>query len=341
MSLQSLQIEIEKTRSSAITDLQNITSEKIDFFKNKYLSRKGEIALLFEKLKILSVNDKKLAGKFLNELKTEVTSQFDSKLLELNDSSKQEEKLFDYSLPGRISSKGSLHPITQTMMEIKNIFNRMGFSSEYGPEIEDDFHNFSALNFPPDHPARDLQDTFFINQNILLRTHTTSVQIRAMETGKPPIRIIMPGRVFRNEAISARSYCLFHQVDGVYIDKKVSMADLKGTLINFAKQFYGNSIKFKIRPSYFPFTEPSLEMDISCFLCKSKGCRICKQSGWLEILGAGMIHPNVYKNVGLNKNEWNGFAFGMGIERITILRMGIDDIRMLYENDIRMLKQLA
>ncbi len=341
VSIQILKVEIEELKKKAAHQIKEIVFDNVETFRIKFLSRKGEIAILFEKLKEISVSEKPEAGKLLNELRNQITATFEKKLETLNQAKTESDNFVDVSLPGRTQKLGSLHPISQTMMEIEKIFYGMGFNSVVGPEIEDDFHNFTALNFPKNHPARDMQDTFFINEDILLRTHTTSVQIRAMELDKPPMRIIMPGRVYRNEAISSRSYCLFHQVDGVYIDKKVSMADLKGTLVSFAKQFYGSSIKYKIRPSYFPFTEPSLEMDITCFLCKGNGCKICKHSGWLEILGAGMIHPNVYKSVDINKNEWNGFAFGMGIERITLLRMGIDDIRMLYENDVRMLQQLA
>lgn len=215
----------------------------------------------------------------------------------------------------------------------------MGFGIATGPEIEDDYHNFEALNFPPDHPARDMQDTFFITNKVLLRTHTSPVQIRVMENQSPPVRVIMPGRVYRNEAISARSYCLFHQVEGLYVDVGVTFSELKGTLVAFAKEFYGSDIKYRFRPSFFPFTEPSAEMDITCFLCHAKGCRMCKQTGWLEILGCGMVDPNVYKYVGYDPDKYTGYAFGMGIERITLLRYGIDDIRILFENDVRFLRQ--
>jgi len=217
----------------------------------------------------------------------------------------------------------------------------MGFAVATGPEIEDDYHNFEALNFPPDHPARDMQDTFFISKKILLRTHTSPVQIRLMENTEPPVRVIIPGRVYRNEAISARSYCLFHQVEGLYVDEGVTFSELKGTLVSFAKQFYGSSLKYRFRPSYFPFTEPSAEMDITCFLCGGSGCRVCKKTGWLEILGCGMVDPNVYSFVGYDPAKYSGFAFGMGIERIAMLRYGVDDIRILYENDVRFLKQFA
>ncbi|MEE9187385.1 MAG: phenylalanine--tRNA ligase subunit alpha, partial [Bacteroidota bacterium] len=241
--------------------------------------------------------------------------------------------------PGRGNSIGTKHPITQTYEEIRQIFFGMGFRVAEGPEIEDDYHNFEALNFPPDHPARDMQDTFFIKPDVVLRTHTSPVQIRIMEQEKPPVRFIMPGKVYRNEAISARSYCLFHQVEGLYVDVGVTFSELKGTLVSFARQFYGSSIKYRFRPSYFPFTEPSAEMDISCFICGGRGCRICKGGGWLEILGAGMVDPNVFHFVGYNAEKYSGYAFGMGIERIAMLRYGIDDIRIFFENDVRFLNQ--
>jgi phenylalanyl-tRNA synthetase alpha chain len=217
----------------------------------------------------------------------------------------------------------------------------MGFEVALGPDIEDDYHNFEALNFAPDHPARDMQDTFFVKErpNVLLRTHTTPVQVRLLQSMKPPIRAIMPGRVYRNEAISARALAEFHQLDGIYVDRNVSFAELKGTMLSFARQMYGNDIKYRFRASYFPFTEPSAEMDITCFLCKGEGCRVCKQSGWLEVVGCGMIHPNVLRESGLDPEEYSGYAFGFGIERVTMLRTGIQDIRLLYENDIRVLQQ--
>ena len=234
---------------------------------------------------------------------------------------------------------GSRHILTQTLFEIKSIFKGLGFSVYDGPELESDYYNFEALNFPPDHPARDMQDTFFVSDKFLLRTHTTPVQIRIMEKEQPPIRAIMPGRVYRNEAISSRSYCMFHQVDGIYVDTDVSFAELKGTLVSFAEQFYGEGLKYRFRPSFFPFTEPSAEMDITCYICKGKGCRVCKHSGWLEILGCGMVDPNVFKYVNYDSEKYTGYAFGMGIERIAMLKYGIDDIRIFFENDLRFLKQ--
>ena len=325
----SLQKEIEAFPISS--------NDSCEEFRIKFLSRKGLVAELFDELKNVSSEEKPKFGKLLNELRNFANNYLEKS--QSNFSQKIESTKIDLTLPGRISEKGSLHIITQTINDIQKIFVSMGFDIVNGPEIEDDYHNFEALNFAPDHPARDMQDTFFLDKDILLRTHTTSVQVRIMESQKPPIRAIMPGRVFRNEAISVRSYCLFHQVDGVYIDKKVSFSELKGTLVTFAKKFYGSDIKFKFRPSFFPFTEPSLEMDITCFLCNGKGCRVCKNSGWLEILGAGMVHPNIYKKIGYKNDEWCGFAFGMGVERIAMLRHDIKDIRVLYENDLRMLNQ--
>jgi phenylalanyl-tRNA synthetase alpha chain len=332
--------QLESIRTAALGELgQAADVGMLDAFRVKYLSRKGIIAGLFETLKNVSSEERPAYGKSLNELRTEIQSLFDVKQSSLASGSSLNQIPIDLTLPGRERRVGSSHPITQTLEEIKQIFFSMGFGIATGPEIEDDYHNFEALNFPPDHPARDMQDTFFISEKVLLRTHTTPVQIRIMESQQPPVRVIMPGRVYRNEAVSARSYCLFHQVDGIYVDTGVTFSELKGTLVAFAKQFYGSSLKYRFRPSYFPFTEPSAEMDITCFLCKGKGCRMCKQTGWLEILGCGMVDPNIYKFVGYDPKKYSGYAFGMGIERIAILRYGIDDIRTLYENDMRFLKQ--
>ncbi|HQJ46124.1 MAG TPA: phenylalanine--tRNA ligase subunit alpha, partial [Ignavibacteriaceae bacterium] len=242
-------------------------------------------------------------------------------------------------LPGSQYIIGSKHILTQTLDEIKSIFKGMGFSVVNGPELESDYYNFEALNFPADHPARDMQDTFFISKDFLLRTHTSPVQVRIMEKHTPPVRAIMPGKVYRNEAVSARSYCMFHQVEGIYVDTDVTFAELKGTLVSFAKQFYGSDLKYRFRPSFFPFTEPSAEMDITCYLCKGSGCKICKNSGWLEILGCGMVDPNVFKFVNYDSEKYTGYAFGMGIERIALLKYGITDIRIFFDNDIRFLKQ--
>ncbi len=304
-----------------------------------YLSRSGRIAVLFDGIRSASPADRPVLGKALNELRTFAQAHFDERKAALEAAAGSSEPAFDPTLPGRPRWVGSRHPVTQTLDEIKRIFVGMGFSVENGPEIESDYYNFGALNFPPDHPARDMQDTFFISKDILLRTHTSPVQIRVMEKQRPPIRAIMPGKAYRNEAVSARSLVQFHQVEGLYIDRHVTFSELKGTLVSFAHQFYGERLKYRFRPSFFPFTEPSAEMDISCYLCGGNGCRVCKYSGWLEILGAGMVHPHVLKNGGIDPEEYTGYAFGMGIERTALLRYGIDDIRMFYESDVRFLRQ--
>jgi phenylalanyl-tRNA synthetase alpha chain len=318
-----------------------VTTADIESFRLKYLSRKGIIPLLFDDLKSLPPEKKKETGKPLNELK----QLAEAKLKEWTENAiTLNQKLdvdIDLTLPPIANKTGSLHPLNLTRYRIIEIFERLGFNVADGPEIEDDWHNFSALNFPENHPAREMQDTFFISKNpdMLLRTHTSNVQIRLMEKQKPPIRAIMPGRVYRNEAISARAHCFFHQVEGLYVDKKVSFADLKQTLYHFAKEMFGKETKIRLRPSFFPFTEPSAEIDISCFICHGKGCNICKYSGWVEIAGSGMVHPNVLRSVNIDPEEFTGFAFGMGIERVTMLRYGIDDLRLFSENDIRFLKQ--
>jgi phenylalanyl-tRNA synthetase alpha chain len=249
----------------------------------------------------------------------------------------------DVTLPGRILYHGHAHPIMQAKARMEEIFTRMGFTIELGPDVEDDYHNFEALNFAADHPARDMQDTFFVKgegrEDLVLRTHTSPVQIRVMQSRKPPIRSIMPGRVYRNEAVNPRSLAEFHQVEGLYIDRNVTMAQLKGTLFEFARAYFSADVNVRFRPSFFPFTEPSAEMDVTCFLCDGKGCRVCKYSGWLEILGCGMVHPNVLRNCGIDPEVYSGYAFGMGIERTHMQRIGLDDIRLFYENDVRVLEQ--
>jgi phenylalanyl-tRNA synthetase alpha chain len=313
--------------------------QQLDQVRVEFLSRSGRIAALFDALKNAPAAEKPALGKLLNELRQSAQAQFDERKNTLEAKAAPQKIPFDLTLPGRPVPRGTKHPIAQVMEEMKRIFIGMGFSVESGPEIESDYYNFEALNFPPDHPARDMQDTIFIADKILLRTQTSPVQVRVMERQKPPIRAIMPGWVYRNEAISARSLAAFHQIEGLFIDKGVTFRELKGTLVAFAKQFYGSSIKYRFRPSFFPFTEPSAEMDITCFICGGKGCRICKGSGWLEILGSGMVHPHVLKNGGIDPEEYTGYAFGMGIERTALLLYTIDDIRVLYENDLRFLKQ--
>lgn len=331
--INQIQNEFEK-------DLNEADSlKKLEEIRIKYLARNGSVTLLFDKLKEASKEEKPILGKKLNELRNSVTEKFHSKKEELEKSDTASKEVIDLTLPGKTVKLGSKHILTQTLEEIKQIFKSMGFSVFEGPELESDYYNFEALNFPADHPARDMQDTFFINEKFLLRTHTSPVQIRVMESMQPPVRAIMPGRVYRNEAINARSYCTFQQVEGLYVDTDVTFAELKGTLVSFAKQFYGSSLKYRFRPSFFPFTEPSAEMDITCFICNGKGCRICKNSGWLEILGCGMVDPNVFKYVNYDSEKYVGYAFGMGIERIALLKYGINDIRLFFENDLRFLKQ--
>ncbi len=332
--------EIEKVKQDFDQDIIETDSEKkLELIRIKYLSRKGSVTKLFELLKEVPKEDKPTVGKKLNSLRQEITEAFNSLKLKFGEGSESSTAEIDLTLPGIKYRIGSRHLLIQTLDEIKTIFKGMGFSVYEGPELESDYYNFEALNFPPDHPARDMQDTFFVSDDFVLRTHTTPVQIRIMEKVQPPVRGIMPGRVYRNEAISARSYCMFHQVDGIYVDTDVTFAELKGTLVSFAKQFYGSDLKYRFRPSYFPFTEPSAEMDITCYICKGKGCRVCKKTGWLEILGCGMVDPNVFGYVNYDSEKYTGYAFGMGIERIAMLKYGIDDIRIFFENDYRFLKQ--
>ncbi len=335
--------EIQKLKEEATASLTGLrTQEDTENFRLQFLSRKGSVAQLFEKLRDVPKEDKPAIGKSLNELRTFLESEFESAQKKIAGEKRADTGSIDLSIPGRKRYIGRRHPLTKTAEEIKRIFTCIGFGIADGPEIEDDYHNFEALNFPPDHPARDMQDTFFVKADAgkyVLRTHTSGVQIRVMENNKPPVRVIMPGRVYRNEAISARSYCLFHQVEGLYVDKNVSLAELKGTVAYFAKEFFNAEAKLRFRPSFFPFTEPSAEVDVNCFLCGGKGCRICKYSGWLEIMGCGMVDPNVFKYVRYDPNEVSGYAFGMGIERLALLRYGIDDIRLFFENDLRFLNQ--
>jgi phenylalanyl-tRNA synthetase alpha chain len=330
--------------NSVLEDFQKETSELIDLkileeIRIDYLGKNGRVTNLFEGLKSVPKEEKPLLGKSLNSLKDQITSKISELEQTLTFQLEKEKCLLDLSLPGRQKRIGSNHLLTQTLNEIKSIFRSLGFSSIEGPELESDYYNFEALNFPKDHPARDMQDTFFVSKDFLLRTHTTPVQVRIMEKHQPPVRAIMPGRVYRNEAVSSRSYCMFHQVDGIYVDTDVTFAELKGTLVAFAKQFYMEDLKYRFRPSFFPFTEPSAEMDITCYLCRGKGCKVCKSTGWLEILGCGMVDPNVFKMVGYDPETYSGYAFGMGIERTAMLKYGITDIRIFFDNDFRFLKQ--
>lgn len=332
--------KIQEIKTAFASAMQAVSSLKeLDEVRIAFLSRNGSIASLFEELKSVPKDQKPLLGKELNTLRNFAESLFAEKKELLEKAGKSSAARLDLSLPGVVHEVGSKHLLTQTLDEIKSIFKSFGFSISGGPELESDFNNFEALNFPPDHPARDMQDTFFVTQDFLLRTHTSPVQIRLMQNKELPIRAIMPGKVYRNEAVSSRSYCVFHQVEGLYVDKNVTFAELKGTLVAFAKQFYGSSLKYRFRPSFFPFTEPSAEMDITCYICGGSGCRICKDSGWLEILGCGMVDPNVFKKVGYDPEEVTGYAFGMGIERTALLKYGLTDIRTFFDNDIRFLKQ--
>ncbi len=332
--------KIINIKSSFENDIEKINSEKqLEDIRIKYLSRNGLIAGLFEELKTLPKEEKPAIGKELNIFRSFITDKFNSVKERIEQNSKSAGDVLDLTLPGISRQIGRKHILTQTLDEIRSIFKGMGFSVSEGPEIESDYNNFEALNFPHDHPARDMQDTFFLSKDFLLRTHTSPVQIRVMEKHEPPVRVIMPGRCYRNEAVSSRSFCMFHQVEGLYVDTDVTFSELKGTLVGFAKQFYGENLKYRFRPSFFPFTEPSAEMDITCFLCNGKGCRVCKMSGWLEILGCGMVDPNVFKYVGYDSEKYTGYAFGMGIERIGLLKYNIPDIRIYFENDLRFLKQ--
>ncbi len=316
------------------------SAEEVEDFRQRFVGRSNVIGELFKEFKNVAPEQKRELGPALNKLKT--AAQL--KLVQLSESlgsARSTSGEIDVTLPGISGSEGSIHPITQTKNRIIEIFERQGFNVEDGPEIDNDWNNFTALNFPPNHPAREMQDTYFVEKDpdVLLRTHTSNVQIRLMNKKKPPIRSIMPGRVYRNEAISARAHCFFHQVEGLVVGEKVSFKDLKNTLYHFSREMFGKSTKIRLRPSYFPFTEPSAEIDISCFICGGKGCKVCKNTGWVEIAGSGMVDPNVLENCGIDPTKYSGFAFGMGIERITMLKYQIDDLRLFSENDIRFLKQ--
>ncbi len=332
--IKSLIDEVDKYTATNLQELEE--------FRLKHLSKKGSLAQMFTDFKDVSNDKKKEVGQALNELKQVIQIKVDS-FREAFSTNEEQSLNQDLSLPGESMMVGSRHPISIVRGEILEIFSRLGFTISEGPEIEDDWHVFTSLNFPPEHPARDMQDTFFIEKNpdILLRTHTSSIQVRVMEHTKPPIRTVSPGRVFRNEAISARAHCIFHQVEGLYIDENVSFADLKQTLLYFAKEMFGESTQIRLRPSYFPFTEPSAEMDVSCALCGGKGCNVCKYTGWLEVLGCGMVDPAVLENNNIDSKKYTGFAFGMGIERLAMLKFQIRDLRLYFENDARFLSQFS
>ena len=318
------------------------TVAEIEDCRIKVLGKKGELTALMEEFKTVPAEQKRELGQQLNRLKAAATERINALRERLRDAEAENAShIEDMSRPGSAEQLGSRHPISLVRNQIVEVFARLGYTVAEGPEIEDDWHVFSALNFPPEHPARDMQDTFFIEKNpdILLRTHTSSIQVRTMERQKPPIRVICPGRVFRNEAISYRAHCIFHQIEGLYIDEGVSFADLKQSLLYFAKEIFGEQAVIRMRPSYFPFTEPSAEVDVSCNLCGGKGCNVCKGTGWLEIMGCGMVDPNVLKANGIDPDKYSGFAFGMGVERIAMLKYGVRDLRLYFENDVRFLHQ--
>jgi len=316
---------------------------ELEQFRLRFISRKSVVGDLFQEMKNVPPEERKQFGVLLNDLKNAAQTKFKELIssLESGGDTSFAVDVIDPTLPPPADKLGGIHPLSITKARMIEIFKRIGFNVSEGPEIEDDWHNFTALNFPENHPAREMQDTFFIEKDpdIALRTHTSSVQIRVMENQKPPIRTLSPGRVFRNEAISARAHCVFHQVEGLYVDKNVSFKDLKETLLYFSREFFGKDTKIRLRPSFFPFTEPSAELDISCFICNQKGCNICKYTGWVEIGGCGMVDPNVLENCKIDPDIYTGFAFGMGIERITLLKYQINDLRLFTENDVRFLKQ--
>lgn len=327
-----------------ISKLSATTAEEVEALRIKYLSKKGEISTLMNEFRTVPAESKKAVGQALNELKTQLTDHIANLREQVeNNLHSEDANSLDMTRTAAPIALGSRHPISIVREQIISIFRRLGFSIAEGPEIEDDWHVFSALNFAPDHPARDMQDTFFIQRepDVLLRTHTSSVQTRVMEKQEPPIRIICPRRVYRNEAVSARAHCFFHQVEALYIDEHVSFADLRQTLLYFAREMFGNETQIRLRPSYFPFTEPSAEMDISCHLCGGKGCNFCKHTGWVEILGCGMVDPNVLESCGIDSKKYSGFALGMGIERITNLKYRVKDLRMFSENDVRFLEEFT
>lgn len=333
-TINTLQTEIDQVKIA--------NADELEVFRIRFLGSKNVLKELYGQLKTVPNEQKKEVGQSINSLKGSAEAKFNSEKTRLDKKQSSKGSGIDLSRPAQKVNLGSRHPLAVVRNEIIEIFGRIGFSVSEGPEIEDDWHNFSALNFPPEHPARDMQDTFFIQKGeneMALRTHTSSVQVRVMENEKPPIRTISPGRVYRNEAISARAHCFFHQVEGLYIDINVSFADLKQTLLYFAQEMFGGSAKIRLRPSYFPFTEPSAEVDVSCTICKSEGCNVCKYTGWLEILGCGMVDPNVLESAGIDSKVYSGYAFGMGVERIAQLKYRVGDLRLYSENDIRFLDQ--
>jgi phenylalanyl-tRNA synthetase alpha chain len=335
-----------KTIEQLLEEVQNFVSEEkqhIEEFRVRLLGKKGKITELFEQFKLVEPANRKLFGQKLNELKNKAQDKINELKVKAEDNGDSASVDLDLTLPAEQLQVGSRHPLSIVKNQIIDIFSRIGFTVSDGPEIDDDWHNFTALNTPADHPARDMQDTFYVNENpdYVLRTQTSSVQVHIMENSQPPIRTISPGRVYRNEAISARAHCQFHQVEGLYIDQNVSFADLKQTLLYFSKEMFGEQTQIRLRPSFFPFTEISAEMDISCPFCKGDGCNICKGAGWVEILGCGMVDPAVLNNCKIDSKKYSGFAFGMGVERITMLKYQVKDLRLFFENDVRFLKQFS
>ena len=336
--------EIEQILAE-IKELKCKTEKDIEDARVRLLGKKGEITKLFEEFRTVAPELKKEFGQKLNVLKKEATAKIEELKAQAAASGAASSDSFDATMPGDPIPLGARHPVSIARQQIVNIFRKFGYDVAEGPEIEDDYHVFEALNFPPNHPARDMQDTFFVSTGhpnpLLLRTHTSSVQVRTMERSKLPIRVICPGRVFRNEAISARAHCIFHQVEGLYIDENVTFADLKQAILLFAREMFGPDTQIRMRPSYFPFTEPSAEVDVSCNICHGKGCNICKGTGWLEILGCGMVDPNVLEASGIDSKKYSGFAFGMGIERIAMLKWQVNDLRHYFENDMRFLREFS
>jgi phenylalanyl-tRNA synthetase alpha chain len=341
--MHSLPHQIGQLRSQFIQELQeSLSSKDLEVLKIKYLGKKGLIQALLLEMKHCSSEERPHFGKLINDLKEEVVSHFDHSLARLKNQEMEarfEKEWIDVTLPGRSNFLGKEHPIHQMLHRIVDLLIGMGFSVQLGPDVDSDRYNFEGLNFAPDHPARDMQDTFYFGQDLLLRTHTSNVQVHAMENFSPPLRIVAPGRAFRNEDISARSHVFFHQIEGFYIDRNVTFSDLLATMEEFLAKLLGEDCKTRFRPSYFPFVEPGMEVDVQCTACKGSGCRICKQTGWLEILGTGMIHPNVLKKGKIDPEIYSGYAWGMGIERLAMLHFGIQDIRLFTENDLRFLSQ--
>ncbi len=343
LTMKKFEDDLRKIQKEALEKLAEGKNPKdLEEIRVRYLGRKGLVTSFLKSLSQVPVGNRPALGRLANEVKERVEAAVAKRVEELSAEEPIETKrkeVLDYTLPGRVGLSGKLHPITQISQQIIEIFYGMGFEVARGPDVETDYYNFGALNFPKDHPARDMQDTFYVDDDVLLRTHTSPVQIRVMEKRKPPLKIIAPGRCYRHEAINARSFCTFHQVEGFYVDADVTFADLKGVLSAFVWELFGREVAVRFRGSFFPFTEPSAEMDIACVNCKGKGCGLCKYRGWLEILGAGMIDPEVFKSVGYDPEAYTGYAFGMGVERIAMLKYGIDDIRLFYENDLRFLRQ--